>query len=216
MGVTDWNADGDFAEVLDTLEPATLSRAGCDTVDVYPRAWRFVVSETTIGERSAKVVRSDAVWHLPIDAGKRRPEVGDRLIDGGGVCWMLRSVAQLRAATRFRCGARSTRLAADDAVWLRLERAVWGDQGSGAAIVEWRPERLAVSAVIETLSALAAADSPATEEVRVRITLAEQVDAGAQHRLVTSRGEVYQLVDRVAVAAPGDLPAVQAVRTITG
>lgn len=216
MGVADWTAEGDLAEVLDTLEPVTLVPAdGGDSVE-YAQAWRFINAEATIGERSAAVVRSDATWHLPILSATAAPRVGDRLIDATGACWVLRQVDRLRAGTRFRCFGRSTRLRCSDAKWCRIERAVWQDGGGGPEITGWRTERPAISVAVQLVSSLAPASNPDQEEQRARLTFAEPIDAGPQHRVVTPDGVAYQLVDRVAEGAPGELPEVEAIRTIAG
>lgn len=216
MGVTDWNAEGDIAHVLDAVEAATLVPADGGASISYPQAWRFIDQQTTVGERSAAVTRSDATWHLPIDSAQAAPRIGDRLVDAAGACWVLRRVERLRAGTRYRCYGRSMRLRREDAQWCRIERAIWLDGGGGPAIDEWRMERPTVSAAIQVVSALAPESEPDNEEQRVRITFAEMIDAGPQHRVVSPQGVVYRLVDRVAEPAPGELPEVEAVRAIEG
>ncbi|TWT46489.1 hypothetical protein [Botrimarina hoheduenensis] len=215
MNVADWNAEEDFTRVLDALEPVRVVREGCDQVIDYPRAWRFVESEAPIGERADAVLRSDAIWHLPAIAGEREPMVGDRLIDGAGACWTLRRVKRLRAATRFVCEARSTRLCSAQACWVRLDGPVWQTGVEGPEIVDWQPDRLAVSAVIEVLAADIPAEDPSAARERVRITFAERITAGPQQRVVTPRGEVYQLIDAVSDPAPGTLPSVTALSVVT-
>ncbi|MEO1497510.1 MAG: hypothetical protein AAFV43_10200 [Planctomycetota bacterium] len=212
--MTDWTAGGDFVEVLDTLEPVSLVPAGGGDPVSLPKAWRFVEQEETIGERAATVVRQDATWHLPIADGAVTPAVGDHLIDAVGACWVIRSVERLRAATRYRCDARSTRLRCADAEWCRVERAQWQDGTDGPEVAGWTPTRLAVSVAVELVSSLAPVAQPDTEQQRVRLTFAELVDAGPQDRVVTPSGVVYRLVDRLSEAGPGEAAAVEALRTI--
>lgn len=210
-----WDASGDFEEVLDTLEEVRVFRAGCDAQVTYPKAWRFVESAEPANDADV-VVRRDAVWHLPAGGNQRDPAVGDRLIDAAGDCWTLSRVERLRAATRFRCESRSTRLRAADAVWLRLERATWADGPDGPVVSGWTIETPAVSGVVELLASTPSTSDPSAESQRYRITLAEPIEAGPHHRLVGPGGEAFRLADAVTAPPPGEAPSVAATREVPG
>jgi hypothetical protein len=106
----DWNATGDFAGVVDTLESVRLWRTGATSPEAWQRGWRFSQQTPGVGTSLLPPLESDVVWQLPVVEGVPPPAPGDRLLDAAGGDWTLRVVQRLRGGTRYRCTAISTGL----------------------------------------------------------------------------------------------------------
>ncbi len=196
-----WKAEGDFVQVVDTLESVTLKKVGC-IGEVTMDAWRF--SDKTIDEPGTEgaVRRSEAVWQLPFIEGTDPPSVGDRLIDSAGTCWTVVEVDQFRGETRRRCLTRRIALRADVAEWMDLEIATWKPivpeppTGPELEIMGWqvvRPALRACATRIET-----APDSVAGEPAvqRYRITLTEPIEATPNYRLRSHAGRAFRIIEQ--------------------
>ena len=72
----DWNAEGDFDEVVDSLENLVWKRV-CVGDERWIQAWRFSESsgEAPSGREGIRV--DDAVWQLPFEEGESSPAPGD-------------------------------------------------------------------------------------------------------------------------------------------
>ncbi|MGL4512304.1 MAG: hypothetical protein ACRCT8_04380 [Lacipirellulaceae bacterium] len=103
-----WNAAGDFAEVVDTLESVRLWRAGAASPGAWTTGWRFSQRTPAEGASALPPVPSKVVWQLPFFEGTAAPAPGDRLIDAAGGDWTLQVVERLRGSTRYRCEAVTT------------------------------------------------------------------------------------------------------------
>ncbi len=63
----EWNAEGDFAAVVDTLEPVTLYRCPHGGAGVEMLAWRFDDATDSPDDAESAVRRRVVVWQLPLE-----------------------------------------------------------------------------------------------------------------------------------------------------
>ena len=84
-----WDAAGDFAQVVDGLEPVTLRRAG--TLEEVPiaAAWRFSQVQTDAEAGSGFTFQTDCEWQFPWNEAVAPPRVGDDILDDDGHEWTI-------------------------------------------------------------------------------------------------------------------------------
>jgi hypothetical protein len=98
-----WNAAGDFADVVDGLEPVTLRRAGTLVEVPIAAALRFSQMKTAAEAGSGFTFQTDCVWQFEWEDAESPPLVGDDILDADDHEWTILQVERLRAQTRWRC-----------------------------------------------------------------------------------------------------------------
>ena len=98
-----WDAEGDFAKVVDTLVPITLLSKGGQQ-ETSMDAWKFRVQVTEIAGTEGDVLHWDAIWQLPSEDSLQIPGLV-------AVCWNRTALAGfLRKWKNFKgkrdCGAK--------------------------------------------------------------------------------------------------------------
>jgi hypothetical protein len=101
-----FNAVTDFSQVVDTLEPITLRRAGTLEEIEIPAAWRFSQIQTAAPDGSGFTLQTDCIWQFEWDEEVAPPQVNDDLIDADAHEWTLIKVERLAGITRWRCTGR--------------------------------------------------------------------------------------------------------------
>lgn len=135
--VANWNAVGDFTEVVDTLESVTL--IPCEATDHREQidAWRF--SETTSESSIAPAVLTELVttWQLGFVEGGPLRRPGEKLCDGQGLVSTIRSVRRLQGATRWVCESIRHQVLQEAEEVFDVERPVVTSDQSGSTIGGW-------------------------------------------------------------------------------
>jgi hypothetical protein len=198
-----WDADGDFVEVIDTLEEVTIERLA-GGADVETLAWRFSEEAIDLAAIAGAVVRYDAVWHSSASVSVA---LGDAIVDAADDRWLVYQVRKLRGTTRSVCSTRRTLLRESLLEEFDLERPVWGEGAEGPEIVGW-------DVVEEDLSGVFVADESFDEsdaEGRVTVFTAEPIGCEAGDRLRRDEGDrIYAIVGQTAPATAGDVYRVTA------
>ena len=101
-----FDATNDFSQVVDTLEPITLRRAGTLEEIEIPAAWRFSQIQIAALDGSGFTLQTDCVWQFEWDEEVSPPIVGDDLIDADEREWTIWKVERLAGGTRWRCTGR--------------------------------------------------------------------------------------------------------------
>lgn len=198
-----WNVEGDFDEVVDTLESVTLLRRGGDPAGELMRGWRYrQESSAPVGAEGA-VRLIDTTWQTPIEAGVRRPDPGDRLRDEAGVCTTVREVKRLRGGTRYSCLTRRVELAPLAAERFTRERPIYGGGSDGTAITGWEAT---TPTLVGWLDRSRIDSGQASCEVVFRLP----VSLATGDRVRDDRGILYQVTSVVGQDSVGD-PFVAAV-----
>lgn len=197
----DWDAAGDFELVVDTLEGVVLKRR-CGGHDVAVDAWRFSELAGAPDALGGGVSVRESVWQLAVGAGEAAPEPGDRLIDSGGLCWVVTRAERLRGETRWRCDARRVVLRRDLVEWFDLEEPIVDPGGGEPTITGWRVVRAALRGTVTPVRSEQDPATPALTSETYRITLTEPVVATANHRFRTHAGRLFVVAPRLEL--PGD------------
>lgn len=183
-----WNAGGDFAKVVDTLEEVTIRRAGCSEA-VTADAWRFSEEVTAVQETGGAVTLTETVWQMPDTAEPFDPLVGDVLIDANQRCSTITRVERLRGTTRRRVTSRRVAIDAAVAEWFDLEAPSWDEQQSPGTPVGWRTKQAALQGYEHAIGTSAEAASPSTVTSRRRLILTEPVAASVNDRFRAGSGK---------------------------
>lgn len=198
-----WDADGDFVEVIDTLEAVTIERLA-GGADVETLAWRFSEEATDLAPISGAVVRYDAVWHSSASVGVA---VGDAIVDAADERWLVYQINKLRGTTRSVCRTRRTVIRESLLEEFDLERPVWGEGPEGPEIVSW-------DVVAEDLSGVFVADesfSGGSNAERVTVFTVDAIGCEAGDRVRRHDGDrVYAIVGQAAPTTAGDVYRVTA------
>jgi hypothetical protein len=198
-----WDADGDFVEVIDTLEAVTIERLA-GGADVETLAWRFSEEAMDLATIAGAVVRYDAVWHSSASVSVA---VGDAIVDTADDRWRVYQVNKLRGTTRSVCLTRRTVLRESLLEELDLERPVWGEGAEGPEIVGW-------DVVAEDLSGVFVVDesfSDGSTAERVMVFTAEAIGCEAGDRLRRHDGDrAYAIIGQTPPTTSGDVYRVTA------
>jgi hypothetical protein len=198
-----WDADGDFVEVIDTLEAVTIERLA-GGADVETLAWRFSEEAMDLATIAGAVVRYDAVWHSSASVSVA---VGDAIVDTADDRWRVYQVNKLRGTTRSVCLTRRTVLRESLLEELDLERPVWGEGAEGPEIVGW-------DVVAEDLSGVFVADESIAESSAVeRVTLFTLAAIGCEAggRVRRHDGDrAYAIIGQTPPTTSGDVYRVTA------
>lgn len=146
-----WDAGGDFAEVLDTLEPITILCLGCLDEAVETTAWRFREERIAVADSLAALVRTDVTWQIAIAEGERSPMPGDLVIDSAGGCSVLSDVSPLQGATRHICQATRLEIAPASVERFDLVRPIWTETPEGPVVERFELTRPAIAGHLKVL-----------------------------------------------------------------
>jgi len=207
--VSDINAEGDFTQLAEGLESVELRRrGGSDKVAIsFARQLDSVSTEANASDGLAQ--QADAVWHLQMPSGESAPRVGDVVVDGMGGRWTVLETQELSLLGRWRCTTRELSVAYGCLDRVDIERAVWGDLGSGPVIVDWSyaftalPVKIQPDEIVVDDTA-----SPSVTKSFFQIILSESILLQPDDRFVAEDGTVYLLqsyegaerIDRLPVA----------------
>ncbi len=184
----------DFAQAVDGLESVTLQRRGSSQTVTVSSAQRQQETAQESEPSDGAVRQADILWHLQLPAGEDPPEVGDAVIDLQGNRWTILQVEALSLLGRWKCAARDLRIAYGCFDRVDIERAVWGDLGSGPEIVGWNyafsalPVKIQPSTVVVDNSV-----TPVATTAHFDIILSETIALEPDDRFVAEDGTIYQI-----------------------
>lgn len=198
----EWNAEGDFAAVVDTLEPVTLYRCPHGGVGVEMKAWRFDDATDSPDDSIGAVRRRAVVWQLPLEVDGVSPQPGDVVVDGAGGCSTIKSVNRMRGATRWSCESVRTTIAAEFAERFDWERPILEETSEGMVVVGWRTVRPGLVGCFERGNELEPQD--AVNAVSVTVTMVEPIDLREGDRVRRHRGGVYVVESQTRAEVIGE------------
>ncbi len=204
----EWNAEGDFAAVVDTLEPVTLYRCPHGGAGVEMLAWRFDDATDSPDDAESAVRRRVVVWQLPLEVEGLSPQPGDVVVDGAGGCSTIRSVNRMRGATRWSCESVRATIAPEFAERFDWERPIFQETSEGPTVVGWRTLRPGLVGCFARAEGLQPQD--AVNPASVTVTMVAPIDLREGDRLRRHRGGVYAVVDQMLPATAGDVYRVTA------
>ncbi|HBO44678.1 MAG TPA: hypothetical protein DD670_12250 [Planctomycetaceae bacterium] len=189
-----FDPSGDFAQVADFQQEATLERPG--TSDSWPlcRAVASPIRASEARSSAGAYTQDDVVWNL--DAGElpATPQPGDVVVDSDLRCWVV--LAARRGATgRWRCICRNLAIVQSLDQAIDVEVAVRSKDAAGAEVVSWQPWRTGVAARVQPIRSTVANIHQRLGQVSEwKVFVADQLDIDHTHRIKTSDGAVYRVV----------------------
>lgn len=202
-----WNATGDFDQVVDGLEAITLHRRGAGAPAIDLKALRQSTTSSEAEASNGAVIQSDVVWEYA--SGSEGPaRIGDLVIDSLGRKNAVLVVETLALGARSRITTRSLAIEYELGIVVAIEEAVWGDSGGTPVVTAWRTLRPAEPARIQPVeTTVDASASPSRSSKKYRVFLLSETPLDHNHRIVGADGVVYQ-VDRFLQAERIDALAI--------
>ena len=191
---TDINAEADFLTLFEGVESVSLHRRQSLDVVSISTAGKQNCTSREASPSDGFVQQADAVWHLVMPPGEIPPQIGDVVLDSTGGRWTVLETEELPLLDRWRCETRDLSVAHGCLDRVDVERAVWGDLGSGPEIVDWRyaftalPVRIQPDRVVVDDSV-----TPSVTKEFFQILLGESILLEPDDRLVAADGTVYLL-----------------------
>lgn len=188
-----WKAEGDFEDVVDTLESVVLRRQGClDDTDTL-EAWRFREIASTLGVSKGGVRRVETIWQLPLRDLQDPPSPNDVIVDESGVVMTIRDVARRQGLSRYQCDTRRTELHPATVERLDIDRPVYVTTSEGLVIDRWERIRVAVEGFF---------DEQQTGAYELSVVCDLPIEVG--DRVSRHRGEVFRVESFESTASGGD------------
>ncbi len=186
---------GDFAQVVDGAGEVTLTRPGAPETANIDAALRRVVTTREAAASGGKYTTSDVVWLLNPPDGAMTPEVGDRIVEPGGLHWTILTAQRDGAGSRWRCHARRLAIENGPAELVTVQRATWTKGAAGALRANWSDLWAGVPARIQPIAA-APVDDHARRTLRVthHVYFSVSVDLAESDRLVALDGRRFLVV----------------------
>lgn len=206
----------DFELLTDELEPVMLRSRVDGTEQFVEKAYRQQVDTQEMQPSGGSAVQADVVWHLQMPPDVAEPQLGDVIVDQQKQRWTILEAHNLRMLGRYRCVARELRLAYGCHQRIDVQRAVWGDEGSGPEIVDWIDvgHALPVSIRLDELI-LDSSTTPPTKQLVYEFVLSESIDLEPDDRLIDEAGTSYRLQSLQGAARIDTLPVAKAIREDT-
>jgi len=192
--VSDINAEGDFLLLTEGLESIELHRRGNVGTVAISTARRLAATSIEANPSDGLAQQADAIWHLQMPAGASAPKIGDVAVDGTGGRWTILQTEELSLLGRWRCVTRELSVAYGCLDRVDIERAVWGDLGSGPVIVDWVYAFTALPVKIQS-DQIVVNDTitPPVTKSFFQIILSESILLEPDDRFVAEDGTVYLL-----------------------
>jgi len=208
MMVPDINAETDFAQLVDGLESIELlRRSKAETVAISAARRQEAISREA-NPSDGLVQQADVVWHFQMPTGASAPKIGEVLLDGSAGRWTILERQEFSLLGRWRCETRDLSVAYGCQDRVDVERAVWGDLGSGPEIVDWVYAFTALPVKIQPEEIVVDTSDPPVTKSFFQIILSESILLQPDDRFVAEDGTVYLLqsyegaerIDRLPVA----------------
>lgn len=205
MSIT-FNTADDFPRVIDRFETVYLHPAtGGEPIAVDGALKRGHAARQHPGSGGG-LADSDARWHLPVTVLETAPQIGDRIVDGASIAWIIVEV-HYEGSGRWLCICRNLALVSGMSEVIDIQRAVWTKDAAGAGRSTWHPWASALPARIQPLEARVVGDEGRTHLLAThQVLLAEVVDVDQDCRVVGPGGAIYRIL---GVRLPDQLGAPQ-------
>lgn len=206
---SDINAEGDFPQLVESLESVTLSRRASTRTVAISAARRLSTISTEANPSGGLAQQADAIWHLQMPSGESAPKIGDVVVDENGGRWTILETQEFLLLGRWKCVTRELSIAHGCLDRVDIERAIWGDLGSGPEIVDWVYVSTALPVTIQPEEIVVdTTANPSVTQSFFQILLSESISLQPDDRFIAEDGSVYLLqsyegadrIDRLPVA----------------
>jgi hypothetical protein len=210
----------DLIVVADSTESVTLLRRGSTPGSAGATIAHALRRAVTAGEATiinsgdvekqvpsgGKLLAHTLVWHLPVAELADSPQLGDVIVDGGGVRWTVMTVKMTTVGTRWRCECKNVRVAAG---WNNTV-SIQTNTGTVASPV-WQTKQSGVLSRVQAMEAVfdTDADTPTTTTT-YRIFVAENVDLDHTCRVVAEDGTAYSILNTSGMDRIGEIQVIEA------
>lgn len=210
-----FDPSGDFADVVDGLEPVTVVRRGTSIATAVPHAWRHAASSKEAAPSNGQYVRSDLHWWLPQAECAAAPRLGDEILDASDERWTVLAIAGPGPSGRWRCDCRNLVIAhrLDQAVI--IEEVAYSKGEGGAAVATWTTWRSGVRARIQPAEVQVEDVLRMPQAVKkYLIFIADELPLTSAHRIKAADGALYRVTGWTAAQRIGELQTIQAEREL--
>ncbi len=191
---------GDFAAVVDGLEPITLRMPGVASVSV-PMAHRGQVDAAEVEASNGQLRQSDTVWQWESDPATPlvKPPLGSTILDRHLSVWTILAIRLQVMSHKWEAVCRDLAVAAGLNNAITLLQATYTRDSNGEAIATWTAVSEGLRARVQPTDATAEVQLGADQVKReVRITVEEPIDsdliAGGVHLRVVDASDRHYIV----------------------
>ena len=184
----------DFLDVVDRLQPVTLTHPGSSSSTAVGGSLRTEVTTAEARASQGAYTESDTVWHLPASEVGSPLALGDVIVDADDARWTVLRVRRTAADSRWRCVCRNLVVVHGLDQYVDIEKATYAKGDQGAEVATWHPWRTGLAARIQP------AEVTVSVEHQRRVTtaeffvyLAESLALDHTHRLKGPDGTVYRV-----------------------
>jgi hypothetical protein len=210
----------DLSTVADNTETVTLLRRGTTPGGVGETIAHALRRAITAGEATiigtgdvqkqvpsgGKLLATSLVWHLPATELVSPPQLGDVILDAGGVRWTVMTAKLTTLGARWRCECKHVAVAEgwDNTI------SVQKNTGTTASSV-WQTQQSGVHARIQPIKAVfkTDADTPKTTTT-YRIFIEENIDLDHTCRILGADGTIYSITSSSGMDRIGEIQVVEA------
>ena len=203
----DWNPAGDFATVVDALEPLTHWRPGAASGTAISHAWRFAHSTGENVPAGGQARACDVVWQFEWPDTQPDPRPGDWLIGQGTDRWTILTAERLQGLTRWRCTARELSIAYQLDAVVQVELAIWGEGEHGPELTGWQVIHPSLLARVQPHEVMVdETTTPPTSTAIYKVYLSEPIELTGLQRIITPDGKDLRVMRYEAAQRIDTLP----------
>jgi len=211
-----FDPSGDFAEIVDGLEAATLSVSGLADQSIL-NAHRNQVTNTEIEASNGKVRQGDTVWQWPISETPTRPVLGSTITDGDGRAWTILQIHKQVMSSKFSAVCRERKVEEIAATLITIQVATYAKGTHGALEPTWANVYTEVRAKVQPVDQTLEVEHDADETADMyRIILAAELAIStvtASYRVIDADYQVYSILSYEQAGRIDTLPVIVAQRT---
>ncbi len=214
--MVDFDPSGDFAEIVDGLEAATLSVSGIADQDLL-NCHRNQVTNMEVEASNGQVRKGDTIWQWPSAESPTRPVLGSTLTDGAGRVWTIQEVHYQVLSAKWSAVCRELGVEATDDTLITIQLATYAKGVHGALVPTWADAYADVRAQVQPITQTTEVehDQDETKEL-YRIILATDLafsTVGADYRVIDADSQIYSIVSYERPSRIDTFPVIVAERT---
>ncbi len=213
-----FDPSGDFADVVDGLEAATLSVSGLGDQSIL-NAHRNQITNAEIEASNGKARQGDTIWQWPVSETPTRPVLGSTLTDGDGRVWTILAIHKQVLSSKWSAVCRELDIEDGSATLITIQKATYTKGTHGAAVATWANEYTNVRARIQLAAQTIEVEHDADEtEDTYRIILESDLSVDplrADYRVIDGDGDVYSVLSYEQAGRIDTLSVITAQKTIS-
>lgn len=200
----------EFVDVVDGLEAVTVKFPGVASGTSVAHAKRRSITTREVSASFGRYTSGDVNWHLPVSELASQPKLGSKIVDSGGVYWTVINVENCTRGTRWKCASRALEIVAGLDTTIRIQRARFTKDNSGAAVSEFFDSDVVKAKIQETGANNTVEASLSLTRRTFDIILAEEVNVDSTCQVIGPDGTAYQVDSYERAETIDSLPVIRA------